>query len=295
MDGIIYCITSTVTNKKYVGQTTNKKNNINNSLKYRLNYHIASALKTKRNTRINEEIRKHGKENFKIELLEKCNTKELDKKECEWIEKLDTYNNGLNKQKYSRCRTLKLPINYKVDKIEIRGIKKDDELSKIRVIVNNKKRYMYNSKNNNFYTLLKNVINICKEYSNNIILDISLLNNLNDNEIDLYNDYKRIKCLFNKKIQKIRIVLQRNYLIRMYIRTDDMINWKDEKTITFGGKHIDIKNSYQRCMNILEILKENNDNILIENSLKDIGVKKVSASQLSDILERVNSQITLLM
>ena len=125
MNGIIYCITSIVTNKKYIGQTTNKKNNINNSLQYRLDYHITSALKTKRKTKINEEIRKYGKENLKIELLEICDIKKLDKKECNWIEKLDTTNNGLNKQKYSRCRTLELPINYKVDIIEIRGIKKD--------------------------------------------------------------------------------------------------------------------------------------------------------------------------
>ena len=84
----VYVITNLINEKKYVGSTTR-------TLKIR----FAQHCNTKKNRRmpIVQAIRKHGRNNFKIETLETCSSiEELIEKEKFWIKELDTLKKGYN-------------------------------------------------------------------------------------------------------------------------------------------------------------------------------------------------------
>lgn len=86
----IYMITNKVNNKKYVGQTT--KTGIE-----RFKAHIAAAFKYDANFKLSRALRKYGVENFSIETLKECSSKnELNFFEKYFIEKFDTLKNGYN-------------------------------------------------------------------------------------------------------------------------------------------------------------------------------------------------------
>ena len=86
----IYLITNSVTNKVYVGQTVGV-------LKERFNQHMAKAMRTGGNNKFHSSIRKHGKGNFKIELIEdNISSREIDEKEIAYIEQFDSVKNGYN-------------------------------------------------------------------------------------------------------------------------------------------------------------------------------------------------------
>lgn len=102
MTGYIYCITNSINQKQYVGQTRF-------SLQERWYDHCKNATdESKKNRPLYSAMRKYGIENFKITLLEEVPIDELDKAEQRWIQLLDTYRNGYNatlggegKQKYN--------------------------------------------------------------------------------------------------------------------------------------------------------------------------------------------------
>lgn len=86
----------------YVGQAVNIHN--------RWLEHIRAAQPDKYSTRgrdnytdLHKAMRKDGIDNFTIEILEECNKDDLDKKEIEWIERLNSYNNGFNMTKGGQC------------------------------------------------------------------------------------------------------------------------------------------------------------------------------------------------
>ena len=85
INGTIYVITNLNNNKKYVGLT--KK-----TVEQRFEEHIDNALKGM-NTILYKAIRKHGKQNFKVEALETRidNAEELKMKEIEYIKEFKTY------------------------------------------------------------------------------------------------------------------------------------------------------------------------------------------------------------
>ena len=75
--GRIYCITNLINGKQYVGQTIKK-------ISYRFNEHARA------NSPLGEDIRKYGRENFKVDELEKCYSyEELNAAEKKWIKELD--------------------------------------------------------------------------------------------------------------------------------------------------------------------------------------------------------------
>lgn len=80
--GTVYKITNLVNNKIYIGQTIH-------SLKHRFNQHTRKSGCT----RLYNAIIKYGKENFKIEELEKVNKEDLDVREIYWI----NYYNSMDK------------------------------------------------------------------------------------------------------------------------------------------------------------------------------------------------------
>lgn len=75
--GRIYIIRNTINDKVYIGQTTV-------SIRLRFQNHL-SAAKRGKDYVIGKAIRKYGKENFYIELLEECLVEELNEREKYWI------------------------------------------------------------------------------------------------------------------------------------------------------------------------------------------------------------------
>jgi group I intron endonuclease len=90
MKGIIYCFHCIPTGKKYIGMTQK-------TLNHRVKQHINN---TKRDYKVSKKfynsIKKYGIENFIIGIIEECNINLLSEKEKFYIEKYDTYKNGLN-------------------------------------------------------------------------------------------------------------------------------------------------------------------------------------------------------
>jgi len=76
--------------KIYIGQTIC-------GLTTRISQHKSEAKTTNKNRAFLSAIRKYGIENIKWEIIDYCNNeKDLDEKECHYIAKYDSYNNGYN-------------------------------------------------------------------------------------------------------------------------------------------------------------------------------------------------------
>lgn len=86
MCGVIYLITNNLNGKQYVGKTTR-------SLNIRMNHHKCGG-----DLHIDRAIRKYGRENFTVEVLEECYTVEqLNEREIFWIAALNCkHPNGYN-------------------------------------------------------------------------------------------------------------------------------------------------------------------------------------------------------
>lgn len=85
----IYKITNKINGKVYVGQTSE-------SLSQRFSRHMGYQSK-EHDSKFYRAIRKYGKDNFFIELLDTAETQEeLDEKEVFWILKLNAVSNGYN-------------------------------------------------------------------------------------------------------------------------------------------------------------------------------------------------------
>lgn len=89
---LIYVITNKINGKQYVGATKF-------SLKKRFKEHCNDSKKfdydySKRPMYI--DMNQYGIDNFVIEELEECSDEDRFERECYWIEKLNTYNNGYN-------------------------------------------------------------------------------------------------------------------------------------------------------------------------------------------------------
>lgn len=92
MKGKIYKIINKVNGKIYVGQTIK-------SLKERFQKHCQRTTKKDKyhlNMAIKKAIRKYGKDNFTIELIEEVKVDKLDEREVYWISFYDSYNKGYN-------------------------------------------------------------------------------------------------------------------------------------------------------------------------------------------------------
>lgn len=91
--GLIYIITNDFNDKVYIGQTTT---NINT----RFNQHCKKCVLASRHHKLQNAIKKYGKNNFHIQELENnIPIDELNRKEIEYIEKYNSFNNGYNSTK----------------------------------------------------------------------------------------------------------------------------------------------------------------------------------------------------
>lgn len=87
----IYKITNIINGTVYIGKTVN-------SIKERWNEHIYSAVSRDKdgNCPLHCAIRKYGKENFLLELIEECEDSLSSDREKYWIKYYDSYNGGYN-------------------------------------------------------------------------------------------------------------------------------------------------------------------------------------------------------
>ena len=113
---IIYSITNTINNKRYIGISQDYKN--------RKRVHEWAMKNNKhRNTKLQRAVNKYGYDNFKFEILEEVKTDDRIEAltlENKYIIKYDTYKNGYNQsegfegstlQKYSKERLEKMRVN----------------------------------------------------------------------------------------------------------------------------------------------------------------------------------------
>ena len=90
MKGFIYKITNKINGKSYIGKTTF-------SIQKRFQEHLNDSLKERNEKRpLYDAIRKYGKENFFISLVEECDINNLSSREIYWINYYDTFSNGYN-------------------------------------------------------------------------------------------------------------------------------------------------------------------------------------------------------
>jgi len=87
--GKIYKITNIKNGLVYIGCTIYP-------LDKRFKEHLHRCFKTDYKSKLYNSMKKYGKDNFTIELIEECNLSIIYETEKKYIEKYDSYNNGLN-------------------------------------------------------------------------------------------------------------------------------------------------------------------------------------------------------
>ena len=93
MRGFIYKITNTINSKSYIGQTIQ-------NVKERFYQHCATKCsKVVSNMAIHRAIKKYGKSNFTVEVIEEIDSANLNDRERYWIKYYNSYNNGYNSTK----------------------------------------------------------------------------------------------------------------------------------------------------------------------------------------------------
>lgn len=93
MRGFIYKITNTINSKSYIGQTIQ-------NVKERFYQHCATKCsKAVSNMAIHRAIKKYGKSNFTVEVIEEIDSANLNDREKYWIKYYNSYNNGYNSTK----------------------------------------------------------------------------------------------------------------------------------------------------------------------------------------------------
>lgn len=123
--GEIYLISNTKNSKKYIGLTTQ-------GCKKRFAQHC------KADSVIGRAIRKHGKDNFKIEVIDSGSSrKELASKEMYYVEKYDSFENGYNLTLGGEGIHLLKPIDINLNENQIKFVSKVNEDNKKPLDVNN--------------------------------------------------------------------------------------------------------------------------------------------------------------
>lgn len=87
--GKIYKIVNKINQKIYIGCTIN-------SLEHRFNEHLYRCFKTDNNSKLYNSIRKYGKENFEIILIEECDLSCIYETEKKYVKEYDSYEEGMN-------------------------------------------------------------------------------------------------------------------------------------------------------------------------------------------------------
>jgi hypothetical protein len=291
--GIIYKIKNLKNGKEYIGQTVNYLEKTKTGKKYLSSYGIGQRLKShfrsmKNGSRcpLHADMSIFCLDDFVIEELEKCSLTDSDKKEVMYINQYNTYYpKGYNCQKGgANIKIMKNKIEFyrdlEIKHISIKPIKKHGVNSSVRIMITTNtdtQRISFNSTNNRNYD---ETVNEARNFiacinKNNSPIDDKLID-----EFTLkYGD--KISELKDKQLVKFRLVIVKYKTfecIKLYIRTSEMTNNKQEKGITFGGKTIPLLTAYETAKTFLKILNPDTHNIYISDELSSLI--KVSNSEM---------------
>ena len=247
----IYIIRNKLNNKVYVGQTVTHKLNKSKyryfGYKGRFNDHVSEAInntKQKQCTYLNNSIRKYGKENFDVNIIETCETKNANLNEIYYINKYNSiYPFGYNLTKGGKHFIDKRILNdnnrnlLTLNTIKKRGrdfgyVHKEETYLKMKLYHKQKHEDI------NFISNLKNrMSNTIKTYFNNKKIEILSKYSLN---LPL-EQYIKPVCLKNTDIHY-------NYLIKI---NNNKYKLKNKNTL---------EEKYNTLLNILKISYQNSKN-----------------------------------
>lgn len=174
----IYKIENKITNKVYIGQSTD--------IEKRIRDHKSSIGKIDRD--LYNDMEKYGIDNFSFEILEECQEKELDYLETKYIEKFDSFSNGYNLTTGGNkgCVFDRNSINKNHETIP----------KEPKTKITNNLRSILDKQNKSLYWLSKqtgvtyaNLFKLANNQSNSIRFDVlyKILNSLDCNIEDLFN------------------------------------------------------------------------------------------------------------
>ena len=195
----IYKISNDINNKVYIGQTIRP-------IEDRFKRHINDAINNILDTHFARAIRKYGKENFHIEMIDSAETQEeLNLKEQYWINYFDSINNGYNETDalfkcggntyYSKSKDEINQIGQKIKASKIGGNNPNARKIKCKNINTGEELHFnsaseckeyFNETNHNF------AIRRCRKYVRSLYKQEWLIA-YEENEYDLTNQQKRTR------------------------------------------------------------------------------------------------------
>lgn len=170
MIGHIYKVTNLINGKVYIGQTIQTVQN-----RWYRHCGKSGISQAELNTHFKRAILKYGKDNFKIEVIEDCDSSLLNEREKYYISYFDSYNNGYNStlggndgykpyktndktnqqiaQLYEEGFSLReIGREYNLDKTTVKGI-----LNRLNITLRKRRTYKFTEKvRNNIISDLKN-------------------------------------------------------------------------------------------------------------------------------------------
>lgn len=295
--GKIYCITCEETGKKYIGQTTM-------SINTRLKAHIRKAdLGTK--GELYEDIRLYGCSSFSAHVILNGDLTYLNDLERMFIKRMKTYEPfGYNQLRGGGARGESCEDRYKPEikkkseqitctkeefeeKLENGTIVQKVELVPIkspygnhcRVLVTtddseNRYRFMFNCSSK---TSEKQAFDRARDFalgiSNTLVIDPYFRTGTKVSA-RISRLLERFKHTVIYKVhlakQKAKRKGEEFYIVRMLVETEEIDNWKDKKTICFGGSTKSLENAYAEALSFLEMLPKPLDREIVVTKSKEI-------------------------
>lgn len=251
MSGVIYQITCTATNQKYIGQATKHKYKNGKPYNYgasgRWSDHVATSKS--RNTPLCKAIKQYGKDQFTIEVLEENLLENLDEREAHYIAQCNTIHpEGYNVASHSRNRhrdTSNLHVFYegKILSAVVSPIRNNGEFRMAYVYLtlhdNTQERISFGQKGENtFEDTMNEVTAFLERLECPYTISSTTSTVLSEKYASKLEEFK------DKEITSVRIT-SASSLVAVYIGTSEMKLNKDHKRICFGGKTVSKEEAYE--------------------------------------------------
>ena len=263
MSGSIYKITCKPTGLSYIGQTCDikyrKETPYNYGPRGRWSDHVSSAKKS--GTPLSKAIQEHGREQFTVETLESDLLERLDELEAKWIMKLNTVvPHGYNVMSHSREKhrtesTIQHHYKPLVVSASIRPIRKDGKLALVYVYLMMKdgtqQRMCFGQDSDKrFEEAMAEAQQFTKELG-----------------CPIRDENERIKQFDGKIVTKIRIT-SASKLVAVYITTSEMMSYKEQIRVCFGGKNVSQKEGYEKACEFVDDLMISHPDSLVEDLIQ---------------------------
>lgn len=281
--GKIYIITSKTSKLQYIGQTKNVSN--------RWDRHVRDAFKNRSSREIQQAIRKYGKDDFEVKIIEECHLTEMDDREIFYINSYNTlfpngYNmthggkNGKHCEESNRKKLLR-NFNFTEQAKENMSIgqvgKRYDEKERKYTEDENLPKYIASIRQNKIiigYQIKKFPMGIDKkEYIYKTIKNKAhpeiALEQAKAHLVILQEQYEKklkIKQDEMEMITKTKALKLPKYPDNLFpIITNDKVTGYYVKMNDFGGKQIPRKDfeNYDDALNFIKEIKDANDNKII--------------------------------